>query len=395
MRLGFIVQRYGLDISGGAELHCRLVAEHLAEKHDVEIFTTCAHDYVQWKNYYPPGSELVNRIQVHRYRVKRTRNMYRFIDVQYLAFQGDQSTDIEEKWIQENGPLCPGLVEAVKSRTDIDVWILFSYRYWTTVHSLRQIHSKAILVPTAEHDPALHMRVFSEIFNLPAAFAYNSVEERNLIQSISKNHSIPGDIIGVGLPDYIESEVDSFKTHFSRFKPYILYVGRIDKNKGCDHLFRYFKRYSEENTLPVNLLLIGTSVLPAPNHPRIHHLGFLSESEKTAALAGAIALVMPSQYESLSMVVLEAWRLARPVLCNRNCEVLDGQCSRSNGGLSYQGYEEFAGALSYLSDHPSIGDRMGLQGKRYFLQHYQWDTIRNKYEHLLDLIKNTSKGIIN
>ena len=42
---------------------------------------------------------------------------------------------------------------------------------------------------------------------------------------------------------------------------------------------------------------------------------------------------MPSYFESLSMVALEAWALGRPVLANGRCDVLKGQCIRSNAGL--------------------------------------------------------------
>ncbi len=392
MRIGCVIQRYGLEISGGAELHCRLIAEHLAQRHDVDVFTTCAHDYVHWKNYFKAGSEYINRVRVHRFPVKKTRSMYRFIDVQTLAFQGNQPREIEERWIRENGPFCPALIDAVRTRSDVDVWILFSYRYWTTVETLRLVRDRAILVPTAEHDPALHLGVFADLFKLPAAFAYNSIEERNLIQTIAGNRDVPGDVIGVGLPSMSETEVEALKTQFNRYRPYILYIGRIDKNKGCDHLFRYFRRYCDEHSRPINLLLIGSSVLPTPQHPRIHHLGFVSESEKNAALAGAAALIMPSQYESLSMVVLESWRLSRPVLCNRSCEVLEGQCLRSNGGLPYRGYEEFSEALNYIIEHPAIADRIGVQGNRYYQQHYQWPVIEQKYDRLLKLVQQRQRG---
>ena len=73
------------------------------------------------------------------------------------------------------------------------------------------------------------------------------------------------------------------------------------------------------------LVLIGIELLPIPQHPRIRHLGFLDDTDKFDAIAGAETLIMPSFFESLSMVALEAWALGRPVLANAKCDVLKGQ----------------------------------------------------------------------
>lgn len=388
MKVGLIVQRYGLDVAGGAELHCRLVAEHLINHHAVEVFTTCAQDYVTWKNHYPAGSTIINGVPVHRYRVKRGRNIRTFEDVQNLVFHQRQSPELEHRWLRENGPWCPKLVKEVRQRSDIDAWVLFSYRYWTTSESLRVLGSNTLLVPTAEHDPALYLGVVSQLFKSPGAIAYNSHEEKNLIQSISGNSDVPGDIVGVGL---VESEVDGpvdpkIDQRFKDLDPYILYIGRIDKNKGCDHLFRMFQRFCTEEKSSLNLALIGKTVMPVPEHPQIQHLGFLSEAEKAAALRHCRLLIMPSQFESLSMVLLEAWQFSRPALVNGKCEVLAGQCERSNGGLAYMNYDEFAAFLTFLIDNPHVAETMGKHGHNYYSTHYNWQVIESKFDRLLQRV---------
>ena len=87
-----------------------------------------------------------------------------------------------------------------------------------------------------------------------------------------------------------------------------------------------------------------------PTHPLIRHLGFLDDADKFDVIAGAAALVMPSYYESLSMAALEAWALGRPVIANARCDVLLGQCLRSNAGLYYANADEFGAVLETVLD---------------------------------------------
>ena len=55
VKVAIVVQRYGAEINGGAELHARYVAERLARHVQVEVLTTCATDYVTWRNSLPAG----------------------------------------------------------------------------------------------------------------------------------------------------------------------------------------------------------------------------------------------------------------------------------------------------------------------------------------------------
>src|SRR5262249_48552725 len=78
MRLAFVVQRYGLDIAGGAEYHGRLIAEHLSRHAAVDVLTTCARDYVTWQNHYPPGESRERGVRVRRFPVDAPRDPERF-----------------------------------------------------------------------------------------------------------------------------------------------------------------------------------------------------------------------------------------------------------------------------------------------------------------------------
>jgi len=167
----------------------------------------------------------------------------------------------------------------------------------------------------------------------------------------------------------------------------VIYVGRIDANKGCAELFDYFLKYSARSGQPLDLVLIGKPVMPIPDHPHVRHLGFVGDADKFDAIAGATALVMPSYFESLSMVALEAWALGRPVLANGRCDVLVGQSQRSNAGLYYANAAEFGAALDRLLTDTALTDAMGQNGRAYYAEHYAWPVIEAKYLAMFERLK--------
>jgi glycosyltransferase involved in cell wall biosynthesis len=384
MRLAFVIQRYGLEVNGGAELHCRWLAEHLAERHDVEVFATRALDYLEWRNHYPTGTAVVNGLPVHRFPVRRPRNARVFASLSNVVFYDSHTREEEEAWVRENGPFSPKLVKAVAAaRERFDFFFFYCYRYYQTWAGLPAVSDRAILVPTAEEDPAIHLGIFKPFFRSPRGIVYLTPEEQALVEEVGDNRAVPSVVIGSGLdlPDPCAS-LDFRKKHGLE-RPFILYVGRVDKNKGCITLFAYYKKFLEETGFDVDLVLAGKAVVDVPDHPRIRHLGFITEEEKVAALRECELLVMPSPYESLSVITLEAWKLGRPVLANARCRVLAGQCLRSNGGLFYHGYAEFAESLKLLLGRPSVRETLGAQGRRYVEQEYSWETVLGKVEGLL------------
>ncbi len=375
-----MVQRYGLDIAGGAEYHCRLVAEHLSRHASVEVFTTCAADYVTWANQYPEGTEVLNGLPVHRFQVKRARDAARFARASREVFESPRGEREELAWLEEEGPFSPRLVKEVeRRRAEFDLWIFFSYRYYTTFHGLKAVRDRALLVPTAEDDGVYQLSIFPPLFRMPRAIVWNSVEEKTMIEAVAANREVPGDVVGVGSALPASLDGPAFRSAHGLTGPFVLYVGRIDENKGCRELFGFFLRYRRETGSRLRLVLIGKPILPIPNDPGIVPLGFLPDAEKWNALAACEALMMPSRFESLSMVTLEAWWAERPVLANAKCAVLRGQCQRSNAGLYYAGYDEFREALAMLESEAVLRETLGANGRRFFEQHYAWDVIEGKY----------------
>jgi glycosyltransferase involved in cell wall biosynthesis len=270
------------------------------------------------------------------------------------------------------------------AQAGFDYAILFSYRYYHAWHAARRLPGKAVLVPTAERDPAIGLSIFGPVFRGVRAVMYNSPEERAMIHAAARNEAVPGVVVGVGSDVPETTDPARFRRTFGITRPFAIYIGRIDENKGCAELFDHFRRYAASCPRGLDLVLVGSAIMPVPPHPRIHHLGFLDDRDKFDGLAAADVLIMPSYFESLSMVALEAWALGRPVLANGRCDVLKGQCIRSRGGLYYETYEEFAEALYALESKGPLHERLGRNGREYFRDHYAWPVIERKYLDMFD-----------
>ncbi|MFA0823376.1 MAG: glycosyltransferase family 4 protein [Methanomethylovorans sp.] len=384
-KIAFVVQRYGLEINGGAEFLCRDVAEHLSKYCDIDVITTCAIDYVTWKNEYEPGESCINGVYVKRFPVDFPRETKRFNKCSEKVLCKEHSIDEEIEWMKLQGPYSSKLFQYIEEKKDIyDYFFFFTYLYCTTFFGLPLVADKAILVPAAHDEPPIYLSIFNDLFHKPRAIMYNTKEEKDFVLRKFQNGNIPYDVAGSGvsLSEYLENN----NSKMSIKENFITYIGRIDESKGCGELFGFFKKYKEESHSPIKLVVLGKAIMKIPSHPDIAYLGFVSEEEKYNTLKNCDVLIMPSKYESLSIVLLEAWLCKKPVLVNGQCEVLKGQCIRSNGGLWYENYEEFSECLNLLLADENLRDQLGNRGREFVDMNYSWENIEKKYLDLIEIM---------
>jgi len=382
MKLACVIHRFGTDIAGGSESHCRVVAEHLAAAHDVTVLTTCAKDHVTWKNHYPRGDAQVGPLRVRRFPVARPRDLHRFIDISDLVFADRATPSEQEQWFRENGPDAPELLDHLRRHGgDYDRLLFWSYRYYHSYFGLPLVADRAVLVPTAEEDPLIRVDALDRLFALPAAYVYLTPEEAELVGARAPAGR-PSTVIGCGLDAVTRPPDRSRLDDLGIEDPFVLYLGRIDPNKGCDALMRNFVRYAGLGRR-VQLVMAGPASMEVPDHAAIRPLGFVEDAVREALLARARVLVMPSPFESLSMVLLEAWNHGLPVLVNARCRVTRGQTIRANGGLYYRNAAEFEAALDHLLTDEEARRCLGAQGLAYVDREYRWPTVMNKLEQLL------------
>ena len=384
MKLALVIHRYGADFAGGSEAHCRQLAERLRERHDVTVLTTCARDYVTWANHYPEGRTEVNGIPVLRFPVSRERDLTKFADLSDEVFYRSAPADLQDAWFRENGPQAPGLLEHLRQHGgEYDLVLFWAFRYANSYFGVPLVGDRAVLVPTAEADPAIRLDVLEEYFRIPVGYLFLTPEEETLVSTRAGVPLEPKAIIGAGLdpapPRPSRAPLDALDIPDN----FVLYLGRIDQNKGCPTLFEYFSNHLRDGGAETTLVLAGPATFPVPEHPRIRSLGFVEPEVRDALLAHARALIVPSPYESLSMVLLEGWNHGVPALVNRNCDVLQGQVRRANGGFHYRSAREFSASLTRLLTRPPEASVIGRQGREYVEREYRWPVVMERVEGLL------------
>ena len=126
-KIAFVVQRYGLEVNGGAELYCRQVAEKLSEYYEVDVLTTCALDYMTWKNYYTEGKEVIKNVNVIRFKVDKERNVNKFNKLSEKILINPSKNTYEEnmQWMDEQGPVCHDLINYLGENKDDYKSVLF------------------------------------------------------------------------------------------------------------------------------------------------------------------------------------------------------------------------------------------------------------------------------
>jgi glycosyltransferase involved in cell wall biosynthesis len=391
MKLAFVVQRYGAEIAGGSEAHCRELAERLSGAHDITVLTTCARDYVTWENAFPPGRTVERGIPVLRFPVARPRRMKVFADLSDEVFEGGASRERQEEWFRENGPETPELVEYLRAHGDeFDLVVFWTFRYYHSYFGLPVVANRAVLVPTAEDDAAINLDVLPPFFDKPAGYMFLTPEEEQLVSSRAYRPLVPSMVVGSGIEPVSTAGMTRAPLDALGIpQNYLLYLGRVDRNKGCDALLENFQEYASTRA-DVVLVLAGPAKMQIPSNPRILALGYVSNDVREALLAHARALVVPSWYESLSIVLLEGWNHGIPALVNGRCKVLAGQVRRANGGLYYMFPAEFDEAADFLLNRPAERDAMGRQGLAYVDREYRWPTVLSRVETLLQDVRRRS-----
>jgi glycosyltransferase involved in cell wall biosynthesis len=226
--------------------------------------------------------------------------------------------------------------------------------------------------------------LFESTFRLPDSFLFFTPEEREVVRE-RFNIEPEGNVVGIGIEmNPPVSSVSDFRLRFDLGEePYLVYVGRLDPMKGVRQLVDFFIELKKQYPNNLKLVLAGDPIVELPTHKDILVTGFLDEPDKHAAIAGSLALVQSSYFESFSIVLCEAWVQNRPALVQGESTVLRGQAMRSAGAIPYEGYAEFEQAVMMLFENPDLADEMGRNGRKYVEDTYEWRHVLRGFEESL------------
>lgn len=392
MRILYVVQRYGEEIVGGSEAACRQFAEHLVEAgHQVTILTSCAKSYVTWENHYQPGESMLNGVNIVRLPVigPRLPEYFGPQDQWLMSGKGRPGSWEHERWAHLMGPDVRGMrTWMIDNAASFDVAIFMTYLYTTTTMGIPVLAGRlpVIFQPTAHMEPPLKVPIFDATFRLPDAYLFFTPEERQVVED-RFGFTPKGKVVGIGIDQTPETDSsEKFRDVFGlESNPYLVYVGRLDPMKGVVEMCNYFAAMKKRHPSALKLVLAGEAVIDLPQHDDILVTGFLDEATKQAAIAGSVALIQSSYFESFSIVLCESWVQSRPALVQGASPVLRGQALRSGGAIPYEGFAEFEQAVLMLLENEELSSELGRSGRRYVESTYNWPHVIEELESVVAL----------
>ena len=381
-RIAFVVPRYGPDILGGAETHCRVLAENLrAHGADVEVLTTCAVDHFTWRNAKPEGTELIGGVPVHRFPVSPGRDQERWWQLHVAIGSGEPLDYAHQLEWMGNSVWSEGIQRAVEDPRRYDWIVAMPYLFGTTFWAVAGRPDRTALISCLHDEPYAWLRAVQGALSSARGCMVSTRGERELLARAAPEATAA--LVGVGFDDEPPppGAVERFCAARGIAPGFLLYAGRREEAKGLPALFGHYGAYRRDHPDAPPLALMGSGSLQIPGEisDAVIDLGFVPGAERSAAYAAASVLLHPSRLEALGMVLLEAWLCGTPALVNGASPVLREHCRESGGGLWFAGRAEFLEGLALMLSDSGLRDMMAAEGARYAAARYSWPAVRGRF----------------
>jgi glycosyltransferase involved in cell wall biosynthesis len=378
MRFLLVVPRFGPDIVGGAErLAWELATRAIGPDDVMEVATTCAIDHHTWINHHPPGTETIAGLQVHRFEVGR-RDSRRHAELVGRLNSKGSLTYTEELELLGHDVWSPTMQAFLEKRGDqYDLILFMPYLFGTTFWGVQAWPERSALVPCLHDEPAAHMSVMRQLFRSCAGCLFNTAAEQRLAERLYG--PLPGGVVGMGF-DPVSSHLSTARDAMTNLGNYFLYAGRLEEAKRVPVIVEYVERFAKQRNAHVKLVLIGRGPYSPPDSAtHVVNLGWVDEAEKFALMRDSVALVHPSELESLSIVLMEAWRAGTPAIVAAGSEVMHDHCTASGGGITFSNYQQFSHAADRLLTDAPGREQMAQAGKAYVVEGHSWGAVRRRF----------------
>lgn len=409
-KIAFIIVRYGADVNGGAEVHCRMLAERLLPYYDVEVLTTTIRDFGNSDKDYPEGTSCENGVKVCRFKpqpieahhhqqyrkqcksVRRIRfylqrlGMLEAISSLHPVWKSGIAKEM--RFLESQTSYTPALLHHIEThKAEYDALIFMNFYFAETVLGSVIAPEKSILIPLAHPDRPLYYSVNAPAFTRVRHIAFNTAAEERLCRSIFGKALAPANIVGCGIEEAPAADWDRVKAKYELPERYVLYLGRVSGAK-VDKLLPYFLHYKKRYGGDVKLVLAGgfEASIKRFEAPDIQFTGYVSDEEKSAIIRHSAAMVNPSPKESLSLLMLEGMQNRIPLLVNGRSEVMKDHCRLSGAALWYDNGRDFGRKLHRLLSDPELRRTMSEKGPGYVHEHYDWEVIISKLRKLIESI---------
>ncbi len=422
MKLAFVTPRYGADISCGPEHACRLLAEQVCERHDVDVLTTCARDALTWKNESTEGADRVRGVLVRRFAVNQAHDPDALDELTARLAAEPHSRADEQEWVRRLGPSSPGLVDFLKRQNrNYDAVVFFSLYHATTVQGVAAAPERAVLFPHLQIEPVLRFGLWSEVLGAMRAIGYASAAERRLARGFLRVFHNADEVVGIGVetpaqqtyprhqqdpadnieedeegaapdqletPEYLAGRGIPFRRRHRLYGSFALYGGRVEPDNGCEEMLSYFDSYASIDG-ETALVLMGVKMMKVPDEPYIRMPGVLADRERMIAYEAAEVTLAPDPGDLLGLCVLESLAVGTPVLASARNEAAVEHCRRANAGLYYANRDEFVEGLKMLMTNSRLRERLGQNGRQYVRQNHRWDAVLGRFERLIMRVRKS------
>lgn len=174
------------------------------------------------------------------------------------------------------------------------------------------------------------------------------------------------------------SDVVEIKKRYRLSRPYILFVGTLERKKNLPMLAKGFDLFIEKYRYDMDLVVAGKQdrhypevkeqMLGIKNRGRLVFTGYVSDEDQAALYMGAYAFVTPSLHEGFGLPGLEAMQYGVPVLAS-NTEVFNEVYDYAALYFDPLNPDDLAKNLALLADDQPFYEQMrqkGLDRIRFF-----------------------------